>query len=348
MTGRGMRPRRSTRGFTLVELMIAMTIGLFLLLGIASLTASHSMSSRELEKTSRQIESGRYAVQLIGDDLNAAGFYGTFTSKGAAVSAPDPCASTVANLGFDNTTSPSTIPAAIYGYAPGTTPPTCLTNVQPGTGIVVVHRTSSVALAPGAASAGETYVQVAQCGTDPRPFVVDSNVASFTLHQKDCATVAPIRKYMVRTYYVSSCNVCSGPNTDNTPTLKVAELVGGAVSITPLAEGIQDLQLDYGVDLDSDGAVDCNVRDPGIDNSATCATWTAAPGWNAATQNWGNVVTARLHVLARNTEGSADWSDTRQYDMGLAGLAGPFADHVKRHVYSAVLRIANVAGAREI
>lgn len=348
MTTRGMHGFRSTPGFTLVELMVAMTIGLFLLLGIASLTASHSMSSRELDKTSRQIESGRYAMQVIGDDLIAAGFYGTFTSRGATISAPDPCASTVANLGFDNTTSPATVPAAIYGYAPGSTPPTCLTNVQPGTGIVVVHRTSSVALAPGAASAGETYVQVAQCSTDPRSFAIDSNTASFTLHQKDCASVAPIRKYMVRTYYVSSCNVCSGPSADNTPTLKVAEFVGGAITITPLSEGIQDLEVDYGVDLDNDGAVDCSVRDPGIDNSAACAAWATAPGWNAATQNWGNVVTARLHILARNTENSANWTDTRTYDMGLAGLAGPFGDSVKRHVYSAVLRIANVAGAREL
>ncbi len=340
--------RRSTRGFTLVELMVAMTIGLFLLLGIASLTASHSMSSRELEKTSRQIESGRYAMQIIGDDLNAAGFYGTFTPKGATISAPDPCAGTVASLGFDNTTFPASLPAAIYGYAPGATPPACLTNVQPGTGIVVVHRTSSVTVAVGAALAGETYVQAAQCSSDPRPFVIDSSTASFTLHQKDCATVAPLRQYMVRTYYVSSCNVCSGPKADTTPTLKVAELVGGAISITPLSEGIQDLEVDYGVDLDNDGAADCYVSDPGIDNSAACAAWASAPGWTAGTQNWGNVVTARLHVLARNTEDSADWSDTRTYDMGLAGLAGPFGDRFKRHAYSAVLRIANVAGAREL
>lgn len=338
----------ASAGFTLVELMVAMTIGLFLLLGIASLTASHSMSSRELDKTTRQIESGRYAMQIIGDDVGAAGFYGTFMPKGATVSIPDPCASTAASLGFDNTTSPVTVPVAVYGYAPGSTPPTCLTNVQPGTGIVVVRRTSSVAIAPGAALAGETYVQTAECSTDTHLFVIDSNAASFTLHQKDCTTLAPIRKYMVRTYYVSSCNVCSGPGTDTTPTLKVAELAGGTISVTPLSEGIQDVELDFGVDLDNDGAVDCYVRDPGVDNSATCVAWATAPGWTTTLQNWGNVVTVRLHILARNTEDSADWTDTRSYDMGLAGTAGPFGDRFKRHVYSEVLRIANVAGMREL
>jgi type IV pilus assembly protein PilW len=340
--------RRSTLGFTLVELMIAMTIGLFLLLGIASLTASHSLSSRELEKTSRQIEAGRYAMQVIGDDLNAAGFYGTFAPKGAAISVPDPCATAVASLGFDNTTSPITVPAAVYGYVPGAVPPACLSNVQPNTGIVVVRRASSVALAAGAASAGETYMQAAQCSSDPKLFVLDSNSASFTLHQKDCAAIAPIRKYLVRTYYVSSCNVCGGPNADANPTLKVAEFVGGAISITPLSEGIQALEIDYGVDVDADGSVDCYVRNPGVDNAATCASWAAAPGWTAAIHNWGNVVSLRLHVLARNTEASADWTDTRTYDMGLAGTAGPFNDRVKRHVYSAVVRVSNIAGMREL
>ena len=345
---RAAHPGRSALGFTLVELMVAMTIGLFLLLGIASLTASHSQSSRELDNTSRQIESGRYAMQVMGDDLGAAGFYGTFTPKGAAASTPDPCASSVAGLGFDNTTSPITVPVAIYGYVPGASPPTCLTNVQPNTGIVVVRRTSSATLAVGAAQAGETYLQVAQCGTDPRAYVIDSSSASFTLHQKDCATVAPLRKYMVRTYYVSSCNVCSGPGADATPTLKVAELVGGAITITPLAEGIQDLEVDYGVDVDGEGSVDCYVRDPGIDNAASCAGWASAPGWSAGLQNWGNVVAVQLHVLARNTEMSGDWTDTRTYDLGLAGSAGPFNDKFKRHAYSTVLHVMNVAGMREL
>jgi len=115
----------------------------------------------------------------------------------------------------------------------------------------------------------------------------------------------------------------------------------------PLAEGVQDLEADYGVDLDANGSADCYVADPGVDNSATCVGWAAAPGWSAPLQNWGNVVTLRLHVLARNVDQTGDWTDARTYDMGSAGTAGPFNDRYKRHTYSAVLRVANVAGARE-
>jgi len=335
------------RGLTLIELMVAMTISLVLLLGVASLTASHSLSSRELEQTSRQIETGRYAVQAIGDDLTMAGFYGTFTPKGAAISTLDPCAVAVGSLGFDNTTVPITVPAAAYGYAPGTAKPSCLTNVQPNTSVIVVRRVTSTPTAVGAAVAGETYLQASGCGTDPKIFVIDTNTASFTLHLKDCTTVAPLRKYMVRIYYIASCSVCSGPKADTLPTLKVAELGGGAIAITSLAEGVQDLEPDYGVDIDNNGSADCYVADPGVDNSATCAGWAGAPNWSAPLQNWANVVTVRLHVLARNTDQSADWNDTRIYQMGLAGSAGPFNDKYKRHAYSEVVRFANVAGMRE-
>ena len=335
-------------GFTLVELMVAMTISLFLLIGIASVTMSHSLSSRELEKTSRQIETGRYAVQVIGDDLNFAGFYGTFSPRGAAISAPDPCATAAASLGFNNASSPITVSAPVYGYAPGATAPTCLANALPGTGIVVVRRVSSTTTPVASAVAGQAYLQASGCSTDAQIFVLDSNSASFTLHQKDCTSIAPLRSYVVRVYYVSSCNVCGGPSADATPTLKVAELAAGVIDIVPLAEGVQDLESDYGVDLDNNGSADCYVADPGIDNSAGCAGWTGAPGWNAALQNWGNVVTVRLHVLARNVDQSGNWTDSRTYDMGLAGTVGPFNDRYKRHTYSAVLRITNVAGTREL
>jgi type IV pilus assembly protein PilW len=333
-------------GFSTIELMVAMTISLFLLIGIASLTASHSLSSRELEKTSRQIETGRYAIQAIGGELTFGGFYGTFTPKGATISAPDPCATAVANLGFNNATSPITVPAPVYGYAPGAGAPGCLSNVQAGTGIVVVRRVTSTTTTVAGMAAGDVYVQASGCANDPKSFVADSSAGSFTLHQKDCAAIAPLRKYIVRTYYISSCNVCAGPGADTTPTLKVAELGGGAITITPLAEGVQDLEVDYGIDVDNNGSADCYVANPGADNSATCAGWAAATGWTALLQNWGNVVTARVHVLARNTEPS-DWLDARTYDMGLAGTGGPFNDKYKRHVYSEVVRFTNVAGMRE-
>src|SRR6185312_5202608 len=59
----GHSPR--VRGFTLVELMIGITLGLFIMIGLISLLVSNVASRSELDKSSRQIENGRYAVQLL-------------------------------------------------------------------------------------------------------------------------------------------------------------------------------------------------------------------------------------------------------------------------------------------
>jgi type IV pilus assembly protein PilW len=342
-----MQARDTTRGFTLVELMIALTIGLFLVIGLISLLVSMSQTRTELDKTSRQIENGRYALQQLTSDVQHAGFMGNYTPKSATSTAPDPCSPS----GGDFVASPSvSVPVFIYGYdaaTADTTPPSCIPTTTPafrlsGTDILVVRRASTKAVT--SAAAGETYLQVAACAPLTPPFVVSSNAAAFILQQKDCSTAASLRKYVVRIYYVSSCNVCS-PN-DGIPTLKMAEFVNGAMTITALTEGIQNFQVDYGMDINSDGSPDCYVNNPGSATApagCTLGTYT----WEPNVQNWANVVALRLYVLARNNEASADWTDTRTYDLGTAGTYTAPGDKYKRHVYSSLVRAVNIASRRE-
>jgi type IV pilus assembly protein PilW len=332
--------KRKSGGFSLVELMVALAIGLFLVIGLISLLVSISHTRTELDKTSRQIENGRYALQLLTADVQHAGFMGWYTPKSATSTLPaDVCAPS----GGDFVATPSvSVPVFIYGYTGSASSPSCLSNRLAGTAILVVRRVSTTAIPVGSAVAGETYMQVAACAPLNPPFVVSSNSGDFTLKQKDCGTAATIRKYIVRLYYISSCNVCSP--SDNIPTLKMAEFVNGAMTITPLAEGIQNLQIDYGVDTNNDGAPDCNVSNPGDTTQTVCSPY----DWTVAATNWANVVAMRIYVLARNNEATADWTDTRTYDLGLAGSYTPASgDKYKRHVYGAVVRVVNVASRRE-
>jgi len=94
------------RGFSLVEFMIAMTIGLFLIAGLVYLIAETSRSRAEIERSSRQIENGRYALDRIAEDLRHAGFYSEYFSVPSAgeagfpasLTAAAPCAATIATL----------------------------------------------------------------------------------------------------------------------------------------------------------------------------------------------------------------------------------------------------------
>ena len=55
---------------------------------------------------------------------------------------------------------------------------------------------------------------------------------------------------MHRIYFISDCNECGK---DTIPTLKVAEFINGSMVISPLVDGIDDLQFDYGIDMDHNG-----------------------------------------------------------------------------------------------
>ena len=345
------------------QFMISITIGLILLAGLTGMLVNTSTSHRELQKSSMQNENGRYAIQLLSEDIRLAGFYGEY-SPPSGTSSPyinrtvspgvilDPCTATIANLGWNNSTSLASqqSPVAIYGYAGnGATPTACATVMAnrptPAAGMpamLTVRRAQTVAFAAATANGTTTYLQASLCptpSTDP-PFLLGTG--SFTLKQKDCDTAPPgtnniIHKYTVDTYFIDSCNKCS-PASDGIPTLKLVQFVDGAVTLIPLVEGIEDMQFDYGIDSDGDGSPDSYV---------------AAP---TATQ-WVDVVAVRIYLLARNSEFSAGYTENGTYDMGLAGTVqpcvnGPFktvasCSNFKRHAFSSLVRVENPSARRE-
>src|SRR5919201_3755151 len=85
--------RSAADGFSLVELMVALTIGLLLLTALATIFANSSRMQREVTLSAQQIENGRYAIDLVSEDVRHAGFWGYYggslTPPGAM---PDPCA----------------------------------------------------------------------------------------------------------------------------------------------------------------------------------------------------------------------------------------------------------------
>ena len=102
------RKRLSARvrqaGFSLVELMIAMVMGLLIVLALATLLINVNRNNTELSRNNSVIENGRFTLQLLETDLSHAGFWGGFvpdfddlsrtaTPNVGSVpsSVPDPC-----------------------------------------------------------------------------------------------------------------------------------------------------------------------------------------------------------------------------------------------------------------
>jgi type IV pilus assembly protein PilW len=204
-------------------------------------------------------------------------------------------------------------------------------------------------------------LQVSNCSDIPAEsaFVMDHDTSKFTVHKvkpagapASCLNggLSPLRRFHVHLYYVSTCNNCTGAG-DGIPTLKVVELTPATTpcssavtascgSMSPpraIAEGIENLQFEYGVDSDDNGTPD---------------TFTSGA---VAAADWKKVVAVKAFLLARNVEPTPGYVDGKKYSLNSAGdeltdasgtAITPFNDSFKRHVYTSTVMATNIAGRK--
>lgn len=341
-------PRRS-RGFTLIELMVGITLGLSVLAVVTTAFVNVSSNRRDMERTGRQIENGRFAIQLLADDIVNAGYFGEFDPRdvGPPGTRPDPCSTSIADM-------KNMVMMHVQGYASGAVKPSCISDVRSGTAVVAVRRSATCIAGDtncDAAATDQIYLQSALCNDELANLPVSTHYivaakpaagpSAFPLHKHDCTTVSSLRAYVMHIYFIANNNKPG----DGVPTLKRADLgANGEFSVVALSEGIENLQLEYGLDTNGDSTPDAVSADPGAYGG--CA---ADPCYIT---NWLNAVTVKVNLLSRSTEASPGYTDTKTYPLGLQAdgtqlVVGPFNDGFKRHGYTGTIRMNNPAGRRE-
>ena len=389
MQMRNVNTLKRAKGFTLIEAMVALTIGLILLTIMSLVFVANGSYRNDLDRSSRLVENGSYALQRVGGDAMLAGFYAELdvaTDIGKSLPAtavkPDPCLVTLAGLRAG-------LPFYVQGYAApdsatkpvltGTTCATLLADRKAGSDILVVRHTEPCAAGPtadagcDAAVAGIAYFQASHCADEApggsynatcdttlnRWCALDNDYTALThLHNigLNCSTgatsVASYHRYYVDIWFVTDNDIAG----DGIPTLKLAQLgvsSGGATAfaVSPIAEGIETMQLEYGIDNSAvlDGVPDAYTADPDtFANTAGCpGTATACP------KNWGDVTTIKIHLLGRNTEATpGGYTNDKTFTLGLkadgtANTYGAFNDKFKRHVYETSVRLRNPADRRQ-
>lgn len=336
------RLRRSQRGLTLVELLVGLTLGLIITTAMLLLFANASANGQNLARSGQQIESGRYVSELLREDLRLAGFYGELLVDGvnANYSAPDPDPCSTTPTGW-NSGSPATIPAPVRGYTPAQADLlTCLSNRKAGTAAIAVRRLSVDRVDPAGISTGNTqyYVQYSFCNTDASSpqLIFDVDKAAFTLRNRACSAPNTVRAYMSRVYYVADCNRC-GTGGDTTPTLKRVDLVGNTLVTTALADGVDDLQLEYGFDTTAypgDGSAD--VYHPELVTTEPNVLWK-------------NVMTVKAHFITRSLDRvlGDQLAPAQEFELGSIGTVTAPADGYTRRAYSSVIRLVNPSSVRD-
>lgn len=340
---------------TLVEFMVAIVLGMLMVAALATLIASQSANRAEVDRSGRMLENGRYAIRAMADDVQMAGYWGEMsTTPAAPATMPDPCslvasdvlAAVAVHVQGYNAPVPAALPSCLVGA-----------NQLPGTDVLVVRRadpdSSSLETTPAvpdmakvAAAAGQLVIQTGINAAANQIFdykllaasgSATTNATNFPLVKKDLTTLATIRKVLVRIYYVSACSVpvgtsCTGADGGTPiPTLKMKELTPTGWNTVTIAEGIENMQVDYGVDSDSDGAPD------GLDIDGSTLD-TAA--------KWTNVMGVKLYLLARSPETSPSFSDTKTYSLGTAGTVAATNDGYRRHVFVQSVRMVNPSARR--
>lgn len=99
------RPAAAQRGMSIVELMVGIALGLFLVAGASTLFVSHLGNSRRMLQEARVNQDLRAAADLISRDLRRAGYWGnaiagTVVAAGATTTTPNPYVAVTDNAGL--------------------------------------------------------------------------------------------------------------------------------------------------------------------------------------------------------------------------------------------------------
>jgi type IV pilus assembly protein PilW len=329
LPSKGSDRRSSQLGLTLVELMVAMVIGLVLVVAMSALFVNSSNSRREVELSSDVIESGRYGIDVLSRELAQTGFYGLLaTPAGATSNVGNLCSNSVALWG-------DSLPSYVVGIQGGDADPACLGR-KAGTDAVFIQRASTCAA--GAAGCGAedpalAYLQVSECGeeynTAGKQFVLKKgNDAAFILKTKACAAATAERRQVVRRiYYVSPADV-----------LSYIEFRPDADPVTvSIVENIEQMQVSYGFDTkpgDGAGTADCYAPAPDL-----CGLPADA---------WSEAVGVRIWLLARSSSPSNNTGNAATFTLDDTVINVAAANrNLKRRVYSVFISFITPKARRE-
>lgn len=326
--------RHSQHGLTLVELMIALTLGLIVLAVVVGVFLSTSQNSRQNEAIAAVQDNARFALDAIARDLAMAGYWGgvrpidaplnlkiSAGARSAASTVTGGCgaAGAAADLWLLDVASPIQFRNHLDAQLP------CLTSAtaQASSDVLVIRRVS------GVAAYVNNGVNAATGGTQPGRFYVKTNQNFGSLFRagstlditgpSDCPDQAGISEsckpvdtpvqiyaYTAQLYYVRpwlrTAPSSTAPDGDGIPIL-CRRYLDDTVSPPELredclAEGVENLQIEWGVGSESGSAVERYTSNPTVADLLQART-------------------ARIHLLVRSTMPNVQASaDDKTFTLG--------------------------------
>ena len=285
-------PRRSA-GFTLIEIMISLIVGAFLIGGVLQIFLNTQKTYRMQENLSRIQENGRFALEFISRDVRMAGYLGCNANVSLVntLTAAFLHSFDKAIEGFESTSATAwspTINPAITSPLGGSDVIT-IRRVDTKGFTVASHASSTAPLTLNAATTvndlkaagflkddgtNNNRIAVVSDCTDAAIFQVTGITGLVLSHGKDLGK----RYSNSQVYGINTISYYIRTNPNNTPSLYKRV---GAATAEELIEGIENMQLLYGVDTDSDNVANYYVKANNVESNGM----------------WPNVISVKVKLL---------------------------------------------------
>jgi len=315
--------KHKQNGTTLVELMVALSIGSFLMIGAVQVYNQSRQAFIINESIARVQETAQFAMDTVEADLRMSSNWGR-TSRGnvvngrSLVGAANPLGLPApAACGADwalNLARPVAGANNVYDL-----PCAATGGVQVNSDTFTTRR-ATVAVSP--LEAGRLQIQSTR--TQGQLFADGAVPAGFDPLQSETHNL------LVNSYYVAADSALM----PGVPTLRRKTLARGpggpAITDQEVAPGVENLQLQFGVDVNEDNSVDryVNPGDPILDPA------------DAAFIPGSKVITVRIWMIVRGVTPEIGINDNSDYEPGDVDL-GVFNDEFRRIQISKTILLRN-------
>ncbi len=284
-------PARQQVGMTLIELMVAMSIGLFLIGGALYMYSQSKNTYRASDSLSRLQESARFALDTIEPDIRLARYWGR-NAEPAMIEVPAgvtvPCngsadvAAWALNVGVPVEVSDDSydLPCTAFANSP-----------RPGSDVLTLrHAEPWTGGIQPALQAGRLQVQTS---------LAQGRIFADGI-SPDLGTDSTRHNVVLSAYYV---NERSSFDTTQPSLRRLTLRADGSLGEDEVIPGVENLQVQLGIDTNGDGGVDRYV-----DGDNPLVTDDAA------------IVAVRLWMLVGTPADDQGWSDTSSYPAPDADL----------------------------
>jgi len=318
---------KKQKGFTLIEIFVALAIGLVLIGGVLSVFVGMKTTTQETSSIGELQENGRFAVSLLTGDLLRQNLWGDLSSNltSQLLITPAPLPNTLTNDCIGGGINNGSFPQPGIGNFRTIWAQTvnnqsvlsgCIDDAAIGSDVIQIKRVVANPVTPADIQANRYYINsgfenaAIFAGDEAIPAVNQSRVWEYQHH----------------VYYIREDQV----GNEVVPVLMQGRLQNGgdAISFNMLVEGIERIHYMFGVDTSGDGVINAYIA-----------------ASNMLENYWDNVnntkiLGVKLYVLVRSIRPDRNYENDNVYQMGNVSFDAE-GDNFRRILYSTTVSMPN-------